>query len=71
MLAGTISWLGGCALWATSVEYCRRRFFELFYKTHIIGPCHLLHVWLHAPCQPLGLHHARSVSCLCTPYSLL
>ena len=37
MLAGTISWLGGCALWATSVEYCRRRFFELFYKTHIIG----------------------------------
>ena len=37
MLAGTISWLGGCALWATSVEYCRRRLFELFYKTHIIG----------------------------------
>lgn len=37
MLAGTISWLGGCALWATSVEYCRRRFFELFYKTHILG----------------------------------
>ena len=37
MLAGTISWLGGCALWATSIEYCRRKFFELFYKTHIIG----------------------------------
>ena len=37
MLAGTISWLGGCALWATSVEYVRRRFFELFYKTHILG----------------------------------
>ena len=37
MLAGTISWLGGCALWATSVEYCRRKFFELFYKTHIVG----------------------------------
>jgi len=37
MLAGTISWLGGCALWATSVEYVRRKFFELFYKTHILG----------------------------------
>lgn len=37
MLAGTISWLGGCALWATSVEYCRRKFFEVFYKTHILG----------------------------------
>ncbi|CAL8470322.1 g9864 [Coccomyxa elongata] len=37
MLAGTLSWLSGCALWFTSLEYVRRNYFELFYKTHILG----------------------------------
>ena len=66
MLAGTISWLGGCALWATSVEYCRRRFFELFYKTHIIGLVtffmfgYMHHVSLWAYTMP-------GVYCLSTP----
>ena len=71
MLAGTISWLGGCALWATSVEYCRRRFFELFYKTHIIGLVtffmfgYMHHVSLWAYTMP-------GVSCRCavSPHDL-
>ena len=64
MLAGTISWLGGCALWATSVEYVRRRFFELFYKTHILGLVTFFmfgfmhHVSLWAYTMPGALPHA-------------
>ena len=27
--AGTISWLSGCALWGTSMEYVRRNYFEV------------------------------------------
>lgn len=29
MLAGTLSWLSGCALWFTSLEYVRRNYFEV------------------------------------------
>ncbi len=29
MLAGTLSWLSGCALWFTSLEYMRRNYFEV------------------------------------------
>ena len=27
--AGTLSWLSGCALWGTSMEYVRRNYFEV------------------------------------------
>ncbi|KAK9845990.1 hypothetical protein WJX81_007894 [Elliptochloris bilobata] len=37
MLAGTLSWLAGCALWVTSLAWVRRNYFELFYRTHILG----------------------------------
>lgn len=36
-VAGTISWLFGLALWITAASWCRRRFFEVFYRVHIIG----------------------------------
>ncbi len=68
MLAGTISWLGGCALWATSVEYVRRRFFELFYKTHILGLITFFmfgfmhHVSLWAYTMPGALPHTPCTS---------
>ncbi len=29
MLAGTLSWLCGCALWFTSLEFVRRKYFEV------------------------------------------
>ena len=119
--AGTLSWLSGCALWGTSMEYVRRNYFEvgqpLLYFTHstcvlppgcqallgcstslCTGRCWLacvhclsigllvaallqdphprlpgLHaVRLHAPHQPLGVHHARHAPaahitvCFCT-----
>ena len=28
MLAGTLSWLAGCALWVTSLAWVRRNYFE-------------------------------------------
>jgi ferric-chelate reductase len=35
-LAGGISLIAGWVLWATSIEWCRRRFFEVFYRCHLI-----------------------------------
>lgn len=29
MLAGTLSWLAGCALWVTSLAWVRRNYFEV------------------------------------------
>ncbi|GAQ82742.1 Ferric reductase [Klebsormidium nitens] len=37
LLAGSISWIFGLALWITSLDWIRRKYFELFYKTHIVG----------------------------------
>ena len=37
MLAGTLSWLSGCALWFTSLEYVRRNYFEVSYSPCIVN----------------------------------
>lgn len=34
---GTLAWFFGVPLWITSLYYCRRRIFEVFYKVHIVG----------------------------------
>lgn len=35
-LAGSISWFFGLVLWVTSMNWCRRRFWEVYYRTHIV-----------------------------------
>ncbi|KAI3436428.1 hypothetical protein D9Q98_005845 [Chlorella vulgaris] len=35
-LAGTISYLFGLVLWSTSLSFVRRKFFETFYRCHIV-----------------------------------
>ncbi|KAI3436430.1 hypothetical protein D9Q98_005847 [Chlorella vulgaris] len=35
-LAGTISYLFGLVLWSTSLSFVRRKFFEVFYRCHIV-----------------------------------
>ncbi|KAL6785949.1 FRE1C [Auxenochlorella protothecoides x Auxenochlorella symbiontica] len=35
-LAGSISWFFGLALWLTSMEWCRRGFWEVYYRFHIV-----------------------------------
>ncbi|GAQ82735.1 Ferric reductase [Klebsormidium nitens] len=37
LFAGSIAWFFGLALWFTSLDWIRRKYFELFYKTHFIG----------------------------------
>ncbi|KAL6785954.1 FRE1E [Auxenochlorella protothecoides x Auxenochlorella symbiontica] len=36
-LAGSISWFFGLALWLTSMDWCRRAFWEVYYRCHIVG----------------------------------
>jgi hypothetical protein len=36
-LAGTVAWLGGAMLWVGSLEWVRRRWFRVFYVSHILG----------------------------------
>lgn len=36
-LAGGVSFLGGLALWLSSLEVARRTNYEVFYKLHHIG----------------------------------
>lgn len=35
-LAGSLSFFFGLVLWATSINWCRRKFFEVYYRCHII-----------------------------------
>ncbi|KAL4432588.1 hypothetical protein ABPG77_000525 [Micractinium sp. CCAP 211/92] len=35
-LAGTIAYLFGLVLWATSISWVRRKFFEVFYRCHLV-----------------------------------
>lgn len=37
ILAGSISWFGGVLLWATSIDWVRRKHFETFYIVHLLG----------------------------------
>ncbi len=39
VLAGIIAWLCGCALWASSVSWVRRRFYEV--RALCEGPMHV------------------------------
>lgn len=46
--AGSISWLSGVALWVTSINWVRRRFFKVFYNTHLIGAaCFVVFAHVH------------------------
>ncbi|KAK9858883.1 hypothetical protein WJX84_000055 [Apatococcus fuscideae] len=36
-LAGSIAWIGAIPLWITSMDWCRRRFFSVFYRFHVLG----------------------------------
>jgi len=52
-LAGGISLAFGVAVWVTALEWTRRRYFEVFYRTHIVGFVgFLIFGILHAP----GMH---------------
>ncbi|CAD7696626.1 unnamed protein product [Ostreobium quekettii] len=52
-LAGGISLGFGVALWVTALEWTRRRYFEVFYRTHVVGFVgFLIFGILHAP----GMH---------------
>lgn len=35
-LAGGFALLFGWVLWATSIEWCRRKYFEVFYRCHLV-----------------------------------
>jgi hypothetical protein len=52
MLAGTLSWLSGCALWFTSLEYVRRNYFE-------VGILYTTDLW-----QPLDCRSSADAPCL-------
>ncbi|KAK9863542.1 hypothetical protein WJX84_001756 [Apatococcus fuscideae] len=36
-LAGSIAWIGALPLWFTSANWCRRRFFSVFHRFHVLG----------------------------------
>ena len=36
-MAGVISWGFGVLMWVSSAEFIRRRYFEVFYRMHVLG----------------------------------
>lgn len=54
-LAGTISWIFGLALWVTSVDWVRRRYYQSFHTVHIVGFLgYTLFALLHYPGMWVG-----------------